>query len=149
MVKEYFGPGTFSTPLERFGPAVVIWGSLQGLQGATFMTKALSGGVPMPPAVHGSAIYIMSAEAWALAIMVSSSLIILGPVTGRAILTFLGSVIGSLVYVVFFVLADTAEFGFLLATGAATTHNGSTAACGFVALLTMLQKARAGERRTD
>lgn len=136
--------------IERNSDAILLFQCGTLAMGLWFMQEALFGGIPMPPETHGKAVYIMPAELWSSMVIGHSVLVIYGVLRDRLWAVGLGGVVSCITYNAFFILAGDADFGFLLATGAALVFAPMSAAIaigaafdGFMARILKEIEARA------
>jgi len=79
-----------------------------------FFLDAYTLSFAMSPNVHGKAVYMIPAELWAASLMLAHGGFMLGLLFERkagAVICFLSSLLGLLIYCIFFVMASGAEFG--------------------------------------
>lgn len=104
---------------ERNQDAIMLLGAALFVMGATCLLAAMDGGVPMPKETHGSAMYEIPAEVWALVVMGQSGLLFLGAYRHWVGVIAVAGVLGGLIYLALSVMADQASLGFIVSRGAA------------------------------
>lgn len=117
--------------------AIMLLGAALFLMGMECLRLSLTGGVPMPPETHGSAMYEIPAETWALVVLAQSTTMAIGAWRGSAALVAASGLAGGMIYLALAVMADQASLGFLVSRGAAVfgVLNTAAAAAGFLDLL--------------
>lgn len=127
--------GTYSTELDRYAPAIVMFFSGIALVALQFGAIVMDGGSPVTPELYGPAVYTMPALAWVGAQVISSWMIVFGAhkrgVFG-AWCVIIGGSVGFVLYSAFAVLAQKASQGTLV-QGATTFV--TAPACFMVVLL--------------
>lgn len=114
------------------------------------LRMAVMGGVPMPPETHGSAMYEMPAEAWAAIVIGQSGALLLGSWLRLPKLIAVSGLIGGILYLALWVMADQASLGFIVSRGAAVfgVLNTAAATAGFFDIVA-LWLAREGQAAFD
>lgn len=118
--------------------AIMLLGLTLLIMGFECLRLSLWGGVPMPPETHGSAMYEIPAELWALVVIGQSGAIVWGAWQDSAATVAVAGFFGGLIYLTLFVMADQASLGFLVSRGAAVfgVMNTAAATAGIFDLLT-------------
>ena len=123
--------------IERNQDAIMLLGVTLFLMGLECLRMSLTGGVPMPPETHGTAMYQTPAEAWALIVLAQSGALILGAKIGCPPLVAAAGLFGGLLYLALFTMADQAALGSLVSRGSAVfgVLNTAAAAAAFLDML--------------
>lgn len=103
--------------IERVSPLLAVLHAVFAAMGAAFLWQAMTGGVPMPPHTHGSAMYIIPAEAWSLAVIAAHGAGLWGAASGRLGWTMIAGAGGGLVYLALGLLSWSAEYGDVVTGG--------------------------------
>lgn len=117
--------------------AIMLLAASLFLMGVECLRLSLMGGVPMPPETHGSAMYQIPAETWALVVLAQSAALFIGARLDSSAIVAAAGMTGGLIYLALFVMADQASLGFLVSRGAAVfgVLNTAAAAAGILDLL--------------
>lgn len=105
---------------DNHAPGLVLWGALMAMMGFACLGMALTGGVPMPEHTHASAMYLIPAWVWALAVIAQGALLAGSAAHHRPAGVAVAGVFGALIYLALGVFSWQAEYGFVLSLGATT-----------------------------
>lgn len=105
--------------IDNHAPGLALWGVMMALMGLACMAVALSGGVPMPPQTYSSAMYIIPAWVWALAVIAQGAGLCLAAIRRSPTAVALAGLGGAVIYLALGVFSWQAEYGFVLSLGAA------------------------------
>lgn len=100
-------------------PGLALWGALMAVMGAACLIVALTGGAPMPPQTYGSAMYLIPAWLWSLAVIAQGALLCLASARHSTSWVAMAGLAGAVIYLAIGVFSWQAEYGFVLSLGAA------------------------------
>ena len=105
--------------IEDHAPGLALWGALMSLMGLACMIVALAGGVPMPEHTHSSAMYLIPAWVWAVAVIGQGAALAVSAARRAPLGVAAAGLVGAVIYLALGVFSWQAEYGFVLSLGAA------------------------------